>query len=87
MQVLGCSFDKPDKNAAFAKKYSFNFPLLSDELRVLGLAFGAADDAGAPVAKRVSVLIDEKGKVAKLYTKVSPATHPDEVLADLGPAA
>jgi len=29
------------------------------------------------------VLIDEQGKVFKIYPKVQPADHPDEVLRDL----
>jgi peroxiredoxin Q/BCP len=84
VQIVGASFDTPEKNAAFAKKHAFNFPLLSDADRSLALAFGAADTADQRTAKRVSALIDEEGKVAKLYPKVNAATHPEEVLKELG---
>lgn len=57
--------------------------MLSDESRKLALAFGAADSADARTAKRVSVLLDEQGRVAKLYPKVDAGTHADEVLRDL----
>jgi peroxiredoxin len=30
------------------------------------------------------VLIDEDGKIVKVYPKVQPADHPDEVLRDVG---
>ena len=32
---------------------------------------------------RVAYLIDENGKIEKVYEKVSPKTHADEVLKDL----
>jgi peroxiredoxin Q/BCP len=83
VQVLGASFDTPEKNAEFAKKYGFNFPLLSDTDRTLALAFGAAERADAGAARRVSALIDGEGKVLKLYPKVDAGAHPDEVLRDI----
>ena len=63
--ILGASFDPPERNAAFAKKFSFPFPLLSDTDRSLAVEYGAADDASARSAKRVSCLIDEKGRVLR----------------------
>ena len=82
--MLGASFDSVEDNAAFAKKFDFNFPLLCDVERVLGLACGACDDAKAGYAKRISYLIDEQGRVMKAYPNVKPAEHPAEVLRDLG---
>ena len=38
---------------------------------------------GFTVAKRQTFLIDPEGVVAKHYEKVKPATHSQEVLADL----
>ncbi|HET7291081.1 MAG TPA: redoxin domain-containing protein, partial [Vicinamibacteria bacterium] len=72
----------PD-NAAFAHRFSFNFPLLSDTTRAVGLLYGAADDARAQFAKRISYLIGPDGRVRKAYPKVNAATHPEEILADL----
>ena len=48
----------------------------------MSIAYGAAED-GAPRPKRISYLIDPDGKVAKVYAKVTPADHPDEVMQDL----
>jgi peroxiredoxin Q/BCP len=72
-----------EANAAFAKKNNFPFPLLSDTERVLARAFGAADNPQARYAKRVSAIIDEQGKILKLYPKVDPRTHAEELLRDL----
>jgi peroxiredoxin Q/BCP len=81
--VLGVSFDTVDENAAFAKKFSFPFPLLCDTTRAVGLAYGACDDAKAGYARRITYLIDEQGKIQRAYDAVSPRSHPAEVLADL----
>jgi len=83
VEILGVSFDTVAENAAFAKKFSFPFPLLCDTSRALGLAYGACDDAKAGYARRISYLIDEHGKILKAYDAVSPRSHPAEVLADL----
>ena len=82
MQILGISFDSPEANAAFAKKFSYNFPLLCDTDRKIGLAYGATDDPKASSAKRISYLIGADGKVKKAYGSVKPAEHPAEVLQD-----
>jgi peroxiredoxin Q/BCP len=81
--VLGASFDSVEDNAAFARKYDYNFPLVCDVGRTLGLAYGACDKLQARRAKRMSVLIDETGKVARIYTSVDPRDHAGQVLADL----
>jgi peroxiredoxin Q/BCP len=82
--ILGASFDDQAANAAFAKKFGFPFPLLCDTERTLGLAYGACTEPSAGYAKRISYLIDEQGNVAKVYAKVAPADHPEEVLRDVG---
>lgn len=51
--------------------------------RKAGLAYGAAEDADAGYAARVSFLIDPDGRVARVYGKVTPADHPTEVLNDI----
>ena len=83
MQVLGVSFDDVEKNAAFAKKFQFDYPLLCDTDRSIGVAYGAAADKGAGSAKRISYLIGKDGRIRKAYPKVAAAEHPDEVLKDL----
>lgn len=78
--MLGASFDSVSDNAAFAKKFRFPFPLLCDEKREVGLAYGACDSADAGAAKRISYLIGQDGTILQAYPKATPATHPQETL-------
>ncbi len=85
MAIIGVSKDTIPAQEKFARKNGLTFPLLADvEGRVIrrygvDLAFG--------IAKRKSFLIDSKGKIAKVYEEVAPATHAAEVLADLSHVA
>lgn len=81
--MVGVSFDSVKDNAAFAAKYGFQYPLLCDTDRTVGLAYGAADDASARSPKRISYLIGADGRVEKAWPKVQAAQHPAEVLAGL----
>ena len=81
--ILGVSFDTAAENAAFAKKFHFNFPLLCDTSRKLGLDYGACDDATAANAKRIGIVIDGTGKVKSYFPKVDARTWPAEVVQTL----
>lgn len=83
MAVLGASFDSVEDNAAFAKKFDFPFPLLCDTDHAVAMAYGACDSPKAAYASRLSCLIDEAGRIAKVYLSVNPREHPAQVLADL----
>jgi peroxiredoxin Q/BCP len=67
-------------NAAFVQKEGFPFPLLSDESREAGLAYGACDTAEARSAKRISYVIGADGRIEAAYPAVSPASHARQVL-------
>ncbi len=81
--ILGVSFDTPAENRAFAEKFSFAFPLLSDTERKMGVAYGAADGAGAANARRVGVVIGPDGAVREWLPKVDARAYPQEVLKRL----
>jgi len=81
--VLGVSFDSVEDNAAFANKFGFPFTLLCDTERKVGLAYGACDSPKAAYAERISYVIDEQGKILRVYPQVDPRIHAAEVLADL----
>ena len=81
--VLGVSFDTVEANAAFAKKHGFAFVLLSDLDRKVALAFGACSDRKASQADRVSFVIDEAGRIERVYAEVDPRDHVAKVLADI----
>ncbi len=81
--VLGASFNTLEENAEFAQKHGLDFPLLCDIGRALALAYGACDNSKARYPERISVLIDEQGRVARIYDNVDPRDHAARVLADL----
>lgn len=83
IQVLGISFNDVERNAEFAEKFKFPFPLLCDTDRGVGIAYGACADNKARYASRISILIDEDGNVARVYDQVNPRDHPAQVLADV----
>ena len=83
IQVLGISFNDVERNAEFADKNQFPFPLLCDTGRSVGMAYGACADDKARYASRISILIDEDGNVVRVYDKVNPRDHPAQVLADV----
>ena len=51
--------------------------------RELGIAYGAADDAKEGYASRISYVIGPDGRIAQAHAKVSPRSHPKEILESL----
>lgn len=84
--ILGVSFDPPAENKAFREKFSFPFPLLCDTDKSMAIAYGAADNKDAMVARRAACVIGPDGKIISWYAKVDAKTFPTTVLQDL-PAA
>ncbi len=84
VQVFGISVDSTASHEKFANKYSLQFPLLADVQGSVAKSYGSLTKIG-PVkfAKRHTFIIDPAGKIAKIYHKVKPAVHSDEVIADL----
>lgn len=81
--MLGVSFDSVEENAAFARKFGFEFPLLCDTDRSIGMAYGACSAPADKHAKRIAYVIDGDGKIVKTYPKVEAASFPETVLAAL----
>jgi peroxiredoxin Q/BCP len=78
--IIGISTDKLDAQQQFTEKEHLNFPLLADADKKVSKAYGVLNpDRG--FANRVTFVIDKKGIVRKIYTKVDPEKNPDEVLA------
>ena len=76
--LLGISTDKLDAQEKFVKKEMLTFPLLADPEKKTTRAYGALGTGG--YASRYTFVIDKTGTLRKVYTKVGPAKHPDEVL-------
>lgn len=75
--VLGISYDDPESHKKFKEKYNLPFILLSDEKKETAKAYGAYQMI---VAKRMTFLIDETGKIVNIFDKVSVTEHAHEVL-------
>jgi peroxiredoxin Q/BCP len=71
------------KNAKFAKKYKFSYPLLCDTERTVGLAYGACDTVSQRSAKRIGIVIGPDGRVRSYHPKVVASEWPWKVLAEL----
>ena len=83
--VLGVSGDSVDRHKKFATKYKLPFPILSDPEKAVIKAYGAWGKKkflGREYdgIKRISYLIDPKGKIANVFERVKPADHAAEVL-------
>lgn len=82
--VLGVSVDGIDSHKKFCAKQGINFRLLADTERKVAEAYGSLNNlVVTKVAARNTFLIDPQGKIARVYLKVKPAEHNQEVLAAL----
>jgi peroxiredoxin Q/BCP len=86
--ILGISPDAPKKQAKFDDKYSLGFPLLADEDHAVAEAYDVWAEKSMYGKKymgivRSAFLIDEKGKIAEAWYKVSPADTSANLLASL----
>jgi peroxiredoxin Q/BCP len=75
--VLGVSPDKAAAQKKFDDKYTLGFPLLADTDHVMAEAYGVWAEKSLYGRKyfgitRSSFLIDEKGRIAGAWYKVSP---------------
>ena len=86
--VLGISPDAPAKQAKFDTKYGLGFPLLADEDHSVAEAFGVWTEKSMYGKKymgieRTTFLVGADGKIAKIFPKVKPEGHAEQVLAAL----
>ena len=87
--IVGISPDKPAALKKFDTKYSLGFPLLSDVDHSVAEAFGVWQEKSMYGRTymgilRSAFLLDEKGKVAEAWYKISPKDTPVKLLDALG---
>ena len=85
INVLGVSPDSETSHQKFAKKYKLPFTLLADHEHKIADAYGTYGQKkfmGRTYMGilRTTFLIDEKGKIKKVFEKVKPDEHAREVL-------
>jgi peroxiredoxin Q/BCP len=82
--ILGVSVDSVDSHKGFCAKEGLNFKLLADTEGAVTKAYDSAVVRdGKTYSARNTFLIDPSGVVRKVYLKVNPATHSDDLLSDL----
>ena len=86
--VLGVSPDGVASHDKFKKKYDLPFPLLADEDHAVAKAYGVWGEKSMYGRKylgifRTTFVIDELGKIAKVFEKVKPKGHAAQVMEAL----
>ena len=82
--VVGVSVDTPDSHKQFCTKEGLTFRLLADPEHKVVDEYGSLGHFGSmTIAQRNTFLIDPQGKIVKVWTKVDPSKHSEEVLAEL----
>ena len=83
--IVGMSADSVASHDKFKRKYDLGFRLVSDEEKSVLEAYGVWVEKSMygrnyMGIERTTVLIDEKGKIAALWSKVKVDGHAEEVL-------
>lgn len=82
--ILGVSVDSVGRHLEFCTKENLTFKLLSDPDKKVVTAYGSTQTFGDSVAAaRNTFIIDPTGVIRKVFVKVNPNSHSQEVLATL----
>lgn len=87
--ILGISPDSVKSHVKFKTKYELPFTLLADEDKVALQAYDIWKEKSMYGKKymgveRTTFVIDPKGQIVKVFEKVKPAGHAEEVMAVIG---
>lgn len=88
VQVFGVSIQDEKSHKKFEEKYKLPFTLLVDKDKKIVEKYGVWGKKKFMGREymgtlRQSFLIDPKGKITKIYDKVNPETHAEDILEDL----
>lgn len=82
--IVGISADSAQSHKDFCAKEGLNYKLLADpQLKTIADYGSVMEQQGTKMAARNTFLINPDGKIAKVYLKVNPARHSEQVLKDL----
>ena len=87
--IVGVSLDGKESHQKFIKKFGLPFPLLSDEDAKISKAYGVYKEKNNYGKKyfgivRSTFILDEQGRVQKLWKSVKVEGHETKVLEALG---
>lgn len=89
IKVLGVSTDDEKSHQKFISKYQLPFDLVADTDKSIVESYGVWGEKSMYGKKymgtnRKTFLIDENGKIARIFDKVNVSEHADEVLQAFG---
>jgi len=84
-EIIGISKDDASSHEKFKAKYSLNFTLLTDVEGAVIEAYGAWGKKmyGREGILRKTFIIDPNGEVVKVYGRVTPMGHGEQVIEEL----
>lgn len=79
VEIIGVSADSTESHKKFMDKFDLKITLLSDVRKEVIEKYHAK----GIITKRISYLINPEGIIYKVYPKVNPSMHSQEILNDL----
>ena len=84
-KVLGISPDNLESHDKFISKFNLNFELLADEDNTVATDYGAWGEKNmygkvTIGMKRMTFLVDEEGNIEKIWGKVTPEGHAQQII-------
>lgn len=85
VHIIGVSRDEPSSHEKFKQKYSLTFTLLTDADAIVINRYGAWGKKmfGKEGVLRKTFIINPLGDVVKVYGRVTPMGHGEQVIADV----
>lgn len=85
-EIIGISKDDANSHEKFKAKYSLNFTLLTDAKGIVIEKYGAWGKKmyGREGILRKTFIINPSGQVVKIYGRVTPMGHGEQVIDELG---
>jgi len=84
LEVIGVSADTVASHKKFEDKYHLPFTILADPEKKIIQTYGTD---GTLFTKRTSFLINPEGKIVKIYEKVKPDVHAQQIIQDFSSLA
>ena len=81
--MVGVSVDPVARLVRFKEKYDLHFPLVSDQDRAIGLAYGTLKGDASTKHERDTVVIGKDATVRLAYQRVGAKGHAAIVLGDV----
>ncbi len=84
-KILGISPDNQESHDKFISKFNLNFELLADEDNTVATDYGAWGEKNmygkvTIGMKRMTFLVDEEGNIEKIWGKVTPEGHAQQII-------